>query len=148
MKTLIVLSVLLAVTSAEILTRCQTAKAIKNSVLAKYTKYSVADWVCLIKHASNYNTLAVGHDSKDGKSFSTNYGLFQISSKWWCNNGKTPNSSNGCGIQCTDLMSDNLKASIDCASIIVAQKGMEAWSSWVENCMGKWINYYSYFCYL
>ncbi|XP_078088202.1 lysozyme C-1/C-2-like [Mustelus asterias] len=147
MKTLIVLSVLLAVSSAEILSRCHLAKAIKNSVLAKNTKYSVDDWLCLADHVSKYNTLAIGQDSRNGTIWSTNYGIFQISSKWWCDNGKTPNSSNGCGIKCDELLSNNLKVNFDCASTIAAKKGMEAWSSWVEDCKGKWIGYYTYFCF-
>ncbi|XP_043557550.1 lysozyme C-1/C-2-like [Chiloscyllium plagiosum] len=147
MKLLIVLSVLLAVSSAEILSRCQVVKAIKDSVLTKFTHYSVADWVCLADHVSQYNTMEIGHETRNGEAWASQYGIFQISSKWWCDDGKTPNSENGCGIRCTELLSNNLKPDIECAAKIVASKGMEAWNSWVENCKGKWIKYYSYFCF-
>ncbi|XP_048459078.1 lysozyme C-1/C-2-like [Rhincodon typus] len=147
MKILIVLSVLLTVSSAETLSRCQVVKAIKDSILTKFTHYSVADWVCLAYHESQYNAMEIGHETRNGKIWASEYGIFQISSKWWCDDGRTPNSENGCGIACNELLSNNLKPDIECAAKIVAKNGMEAWSSWVENCKDKWINYYTYLCF-
>lgn len=51
--------------------------------------------VCLSKWESEYNTNAINHNT-DG---STDYGIFQINSRWWCNNDVTP-TSNGCNIKC------------------------------------------------
>ncbi|XP_078416529.1 lysozyme C, tracheal isozyme-like [Cetorhinus maximus] len=149
MKALIILSALLVAASAKTLTRCQVVKALKDSLLTEFHQYSVADWVCLAHHESQYNTLEIGRDTKNGKDWSTNYGIFQISSKWWCDDGKTPNSENGCGMKCSDFMNndENLIADINCAAKIAKQQGMEAWSSWVENCKGQWLSYYTYFCF-
>ncbi|KAJ0051069.1 hypothetical protein NL108_012303, partial [Boleophthalmus pectinirostris] len=52
--------------------------------------------VCLTQHESNYNTRATNRNT-DG---STDYGIFQINSRWWCRDGGV-SSSNGCGIQCS-----------------------------------------------
>ncbi|XP_051871251.1 lysozyme C-like isoform X2 [Pristis pectinata] len=89
----------------------------------------------------------MGQETKNGKQWASNYGIFQISSKYWCNNEETPDSANGCGIRCKDLLGNDLEPTIMCANKIVSEKGMEAWSSWVENCKGKWIGYFTYFCF-
>ena len=52
--------------------------------------------VCLAKWESNYNTEAINHNT-DG---STDYGIFQINSRYWCDDGRTPGSKNICGIRC------------------------------------------------
>lgn len=52
--------------------------------------------VCLTKWESGFSTTAINHNT-DG---STDYGIFQINSRWWCNNGQT-RSANGCNIRCS-----------------------------------------------
>lgn len=52
--------------------------------------------VCLSKWESGYTTTAINHNA-DG---STDYGIFQINSRWWCNNDVTP-TSNACSIKCS-----------------------------------------------
>ncbi|XP_041066554.1 lysozyme C, milk isozyme-like [Carcharodon carcharias] len=151
MKTLIALSILLTVSSAKILTRCEIAQAVKNSILSTFTQYSIADWVCMADHASRYNTLAVYYErSNFGRIQSADYGIFQISSKWWCANDKFPDGPNACNMNCNVFLtgSNNIQSDIACAALIVNQQGMEAWKSWAENCKGRWINYYTYFCFL
>ena len=54
--------------------------------------------MCLAKGESGYNTQAKNY-SPGFKS--TDYGIFQINSKWWCNDGKTPKAVNGCGVSCS-----------------------------------------------
>ncbi|XP_067896168.1 lysozyme C, milk isozyme-like [Heterodontus francisci] len=151
MKTLIIFSVLLTVTNARILSRCQVARAVKNSILTKFTAYSVADWVCMAYHESEYNTLAEYYErGNDGKIWSGDYGIFQINSNWWCADQMFPDGPNACNMNCLTFLNNNkdLKPDIDCAAVIVNQQGMEAWTSWVKNCKGKWIDYYTYFCFL
>ncbi|XP_077689207.1 lysozyme C, tracheal isozyme-like isoform X3 [Eretmochelys imbricata] len=53
--------------------------------------------LCAARYESNLNTRAT-HSNKPSRS--TDYGIFQINSRWWCNDGKTPRAKNGCGIQC------------------------------------------------
>ncbi|XP_069748527.1 lysozyme C-1/C-2-like [Narcine bancroftii] len=147
MKILVALSFLLTVVSAEVFSRCQIVHAIKNSKLIDFTQYSVADWVCMASHESSYNTLAVNYQrGSDGKIWSADYGIFQINSKWWCVDTMFPFGANGCHVNCNSFLTNNadLQPSIDCAAIIVQQQGMEAWTSWVNNCKGKWIAYYSW----
>ncbi|XP_069748463.1 lysozyme C-like [Narcine bancroftii] len=147
MKTLVLLSILIAVSSAKIVGRCELVDIIKHSKLTKFSQYTVDDWVCLAYHESKYNTMEVGRDRRDGKLWASMYGIFQISSKWWCDDNRTPDARNGCGMKCTDFLGDYLEPDIECAAKIVSKEGMEAWSSWVENCKGKWISYFSYFCF-
>ena len=42
--------------------------------------------MCLARWESNYNTRATNYNRGDK---STDYGIFQINSRWWCNDGKT-----------------------------------------------------------
>ncbi|CAM4500566.1 unnamed protein product, partial [Lepidochelys kempii] len=53
--------------------------------------------VCAARYESSLNTRAT-HSNKPSRSM--DYGIFQINSRWWCNDGKTPRAKNGCGIQC------------------------------------------------
>lgn len=54
--------------------------------------------VCLAQHESNFNTKATNYNS-GGQS--TDYGIFQINSRYWCSDGKTPKAVNACGISCS-----------------------------------------------
>ncbi|XP_078089184.1 lysozyme C, milk isozyme-like [Mustelus asterias] len=149
MKTLIFLSILLTVSSAKLLSRCDVVRAVRNSVLTAFPKYSAADWACLAHHASQYNTLAQ-YDVKDNEGIvqSRDYGIFQINSKWWCADENFPNGPNACSTNCKVFLKDSkdIQADIDCAALIVNQQGMEAWHSWVENCQGKLVRFYTLFC--
>ncbi|XP_048459183.1 lysozyme C-1-like isoform X1 [Rhincodon typus] len=150
MKILVVLSVLLTVSSAKILSRCEVARAVKNSVLAMFTQYSVADWVCMAYHETGYNTLALRYEKdSEGKIQSGDYGIFQINSKRWCTDDMFPNGADECHMNCNTFLSSNgdIQTDIDCAAVIVNEQGMQAWTSWVKNCKGKWIDYYTFFCF-
>lgn len=50
--------------------------------------------VCLTEWESHYNTQAVNHNVG-----STDYGIFQINSRWWCDDHQTQ-TANGCRIDC------------------------------------------------
>lgn len=63
--------------------------------------------VCLAKWESSYNTRATNYNPG---SQSTDYGIFQINSRYWCNDGKTPGAVNTCNVSCkgkTKHLSDN-----------------------------------------
>uniref|UniRef100_A0A3Q2ZXQ3 lysozyme n=1 Tax=Kryptolebias marmoratus TaxID=37003 RepID=A0A3Q2ZXQ3_KRYMA len=51
--------------------------------------------VCLTQWESQFDTQKT-HKNKNG---STDYGIFQINSRWWCDDGETE-SANTCGISC------------------------------------------------
>ncbi|XP_011784684.1 PREDICTED: lysozyme C isoform X2 [Colobus angolensis palliatus] len=99
MKALIILGlVLLSVTvQGKIFERCELARTLKKLGLDGYKGVSLANWVCLAKWESGYNTDATNYNPGDE---STDYGIFQINSRYWCNNGKTPGAVNACHISC------------------------------------------------
>lgn len=57
--------------------------------------------VCAANYESSFNTQATNRNT-DG---STDYGILQINSRWWCNDGKTPRAKNACGIPCSGELS-------------------------------------------
>ncbi|KAG6923247.1 lysozyme C-like [Chelydra serpentina] len=85
-------------------------------------------------HESSYNTQATNYNSWDG---STDFGIFQINSRYWCQNGDEY-SSNICQIPCSDLLSNSLSADVECAKIIAQDSnGMSAWVAWTSYCQGQ-----------
>ncbi|XP_072570889.1 lysozyme C-like [Paramormyrops kingsleyae] len=129
---------ILAIANGKIFTRCDLARKLKASGMDGYKGYSLANWVCLAKWESDYNTASINRNS-DG---STDYGIFQINSRWWCNNHKTP-TSNGCGIDCSALQSDNIDVAIQCAKRVARDpNGISAWVAWRNKCKGKDLSSY------
>uniref|UniRef100_A0A8C3IBP9 Sperm acrosome membrane-associated protein 3 n=1 Tax=Chrysemys picta bellii TaxID=8478 RepID=A0A8C3IBP9_CHRPI len=90
---------LLACLSAEgwgkIFSRCELAQTLQDGGMDGYEGYSLANWVCLAFYASGFDTEAVGANA-DGSS---DYGIFQINSGWWCQDTKGP-SENLCHVRC------------------------------------------------
>uniref|UniRef100_A0A4X1W1V6 lysozyme n=1 Tax=Sus scrofa TaxID=9823 RepID=A0A4X1W1V6_PIG len=106
MKTLLVLALLLLSVSvqAKVYDRCEFARILKKSGMDGYRGVSLANWVCLAKWESDFNTKAINRNVG-----STDYGIFQINSRYWCNDGKTPKAVNACHISCKVLLDDDLK---------------------------------------
>ncbi|XP_055079519.1 uncharacterized protein LOC129456438 [Periophthalmus magnuspinnatus] len=94
--------------------------------------------VCLTENESHYNTRAINRNT-DG---STDYGIFQINSRYWCKDGGV-SAANGCGINCSDLLSDNPTVAINCAKRVVRDpNGIRAWVAWRRNCQGRDLSRY------
>ncbi|KAB1270590.1 Lysozyme C [Camelus dromedarius] len=72
---------------------------VSHVVLLFTTKSKFFSGMCLARWESSYNTKAKNYNRASG---STDYGIFQINSRYWCNDGKTPKAVNGCGINCDD----------------------------------------------
>nr|BAF75844.1 c-type lysozyme [Scophthalmus rhombus] len=124
---------LVAVAGAKVFERCELARLLKSYGMNNYRGISLADWVCLSQWESSYNTRATNRNT-DG---STDYGIFQINSRWWCNNGQTP-TSNACGISCSALLTDDVIAAIACAKrVVVDPNGIGAWVAWKSHCEGR-----------
>ena len=70
----------------------------KSSHVVFQLKIHFFPGLCLTKWESSYNTKATNYNPS---SENTDYGIFQINSKWWCNDGKTPRAVNGCGVSCS-----------------------------------------------
>ncbi|KAG5272687.1 hypothetical protein AALO_G00168260 [Alosa alosa] len=130
----VVLLLLVAVASAKVYDHCELARTLKAAGMDGYRGVSLADWVCLSKWESSYNTQATNKNT-DG---STDYGIFQINSKWWCNDGKTPRAKNACNINCDALLTDNIQTAITCAKRVVRDpNGIRAWVAWRNHCQGQ-----------
>lgn len=92
-------------------------------------------WLCIADFESRFNTHVVGQANSDG---SKDYGLFQISDRFWCAPPvETPYYAfNGCNINCTELLSDDITTAVRCARLIRHQQGWTAWSVYEEFCNG------------
>ncbi|KAM5170713.1 lysozyme C-1-like [Mantella aurantiaca] len=126
----------------KVYTKCDLYKIFKDTGLSEYRGHSAAEWICIAAHESEYNTAAV-HDNGSSKD----YGIFQINSKWWCNNGKTAGAVNGCKIDCKKLLDDDIKDDIECAKRVVRDpNGIAAWTAWRNHCRGKDLSQYTAGC--
>ncbi|XP_031433019.1 lysozyme C II-like [Clupea harengus] len=141
----VVLLLLVAAASAKVYERCELARTLKAAGMDGHKGVSLADWVCLSQWESSYNTRATNRNT-DG---STDYGIFQINSKWWCIDGKTKEAKNGCNINCSALLTDNIQTAITCAKRVVEDpKWMTAWVAWNKHCAGKDLSRYLAGCRL
>ncbi|XP_038603729.1 sperm acrosome-associated protein 5-like [Tachyglossus aculeatus] len=130
----VVLALLLGTTAmAKIYGRCELARQLEIGGLDGFQSYSLGDWLCLAFYASGFDTAAVDHNLDGSKD----YGIFQLSSSWWCENEETP-TQNLCHLACKDLLNQNLLDDILCVKQVVKQPpGMNAWKDWVDNCKGQ-----------
>uniref|UniRef100_A0A670KAF6 Glycosyl hydrolases family 22 (GH22) domain-containing protein n=2 Tax=Podarcis muralis TaxID=64176 RepID=A0A670KAF6_PODMU len=125
---------LLAGNEAKRFDKCELAKRMKQEGLDGYHGISLADWVCTAFHESRFDTSAVGPPDSDGNR---DYGIFQISSRWWCDNGHRP-TANVCETSCNAFLNDDITDDIKCAKrIVLDHQGMGAWVAWKEHCKGK-----------
>ncbi|XP_053150711.1 lysozyme C-like [Hemicordylus capensis] len=143
MKALLLLPILacvLPIGQGMVYERCQLARKLNELGLGGYCGYPLANWVCMAQHESSYNTAATHYNDYDG---STDFGIFQINSRYWCQYG-SEQSSNICGIQCTDLLTDNIAVDVACAKTVVRESadGMGAWVAWRAYCQGRDLNQY------
>ncbi|KAM6474751.1 lysozyme C, milk isozyme-like isoform 4-T4 [Liasis olivaceus] len=136
MKALVLtlLFLFLAASEAKVFTRCELASLLKRHGLDGYYGYKLGNWVCMAYHESRYNTQAGGWPNSDG---SHDYGIFQINSRWWCNN-KQGHTSNGCKKLCSAFTNDDITDDVDCGKRIVCDPNkMGAWVAWRNNCKGR-----------
>ncbi|XP_076967494.1 lysozyme C-like [Tamandua tetradactyla] len=137
MKALLVLGLLLlsATVQGKIYERCEFARALKARGMDGFRGISLPNWVCLARWESGYNTRAVNYNRGDR---STDYGIFQINSRYWCNDGKTPGAVNACGIPCSALLQDDISQAVACAKRVVSDpQGIRAWVAWRSRCQNQ-----------
>jgi len=96
---------------------CQIASYLRKS---GFPESSVATMVCISKYESSYNCDAT-HKNSDG---STDYGLMQINSYYWCS-GDAMSKYNECKTTCSSLF--NCQSNTNCAYIVWKQQGYNAW---------------------
>ncbi|XP_038609106.1 lysozyme C I-like [Tachyglossus aculeatus] len=134
MKRLILLCVLLVASQAKVFKKCELSRVLKQNGLAGYLGITLPNWLCMAHRESGYNTQTVRRLS-DG---STNYGIFQINSRFWCDDGKTSGARNGCKISCSKLLDDDITDDIACAKKIAREfRGLSGWLSWTIYCEGR-----------
>ncbi|XP_017657111.1 lysozyme C-like [Nannospalax galili] len=102
MKTFLTLGLLLlsVTVQSKVFQRCELARTLKNHGLDGYEGVSLANWMCLCKSESDFNTQATNYNPG---SQSTDYGIFQINSCYRCTYDKTPRAVDACGISCSGL---------------------------------------------
>nr|KAF6496261.1 lysozyme [Rousettus aegyptiacus] len=105
--------------------------------------FSISLGVCVAKWESSYNTRATHYNPNDK---STDYGILQINSHYWCNDGKTPGAVNTCNVSCKDLMHKDISKSVACAKKVVSEQGIGAWVAWRNHCRNKDLAHYTHGC--
>ncbi|XP_063301797.1 lysozyme C-1-like [Pelobates fuscus] len=133
---------LIGLAQGKVYKKCELLKKMKNSGLIGYYGHSAGDWLCLAKYESGYNTKAINNNGP-----SRDYGIFQINSKWWCNDGKTSGSKNACRISCKKFLDDDISDDIECAKRVVRDpNGISAWVAWRNHCKGKDLSQFTAGC--
>ncbi|XP_007951584.1 lysozyme C [Orycteropus afer afer] len=146
MKAILILGFLfLSVTvQGKVFEKCELARILKQNGMDGFRRISLANWMCLVTWESEYNTQATHYNRKDR---STDYGIFQINSRYWCNDGKTPRAVNGCGISCRVLLQDDINQAIKCAKRVVSDpQGITAWRAWQDHCENRDLTQYIQGC--
>nr|AFU52821.1 lysozyme C [Murina leucogaster] len=146
MKALLTLGLLLlsVAVQAKVYERCELARTLKRHGMDGYRGVSLANWLCLARWESSYSTRATNYNPKYG---STDYGIFQINSLYWCNDGKTPRAVNNCGISCNALLQDDITQAIACAKRVVSDpQGIRAWVAWKDHCRNRDLTRYTRGC--
>lgn len=92
--------------------------------------YAVPIWVCIVENESDYDTSAENDE---------NFGLFQISKRYWCN--MNSNDDKICGIYCNNLIDDDIADDVYCAKKIYNRylyndkvNPYYAWKTYNETC--------------
>ena len=102
-------SILIALTAVTIFQQVADCKIFSKCELVKtFTKTlpreNLADWNCLVKYESSYNSGIKGKQNKNG---SFDYGIFQINDKYWCKVGQ---AGGDCNIDCNSKLINDHEA--------------------------------------
>ncbi|XP_069895477.1 sperm acrosome-associated protein 5 [Dipodomys merriami] len=126
------ITLMIVTVDAKIYERCEIARKLEKAGLNGYRGYTIGDWLCMAHYESGFDSAFVDHNP-DGSS---DYGIFQLNSAWWCDNGITP-TRNLCHMDCRDLLNRHLLDDILCAKRVVSSHdSMRAWNSWIQHCSG------------
>ncbi|KAK9407478.1 lysozyme C milk isozyme-like [Crotalus adamanteus] len=146
MKALVLalLFLFIAVIEAKQYSRCEFARLLKRSLMDGYHGYSLGNWICMAYHESGFKTHAVNINDNGSRD----YGIFQINSRYWCNNNQG-RTKNGCRKPCSDFLNDDITDDIACAKKIVHDKQkMNAWRGWQKHCQGRDLSKWTQGCNL
>ena len=98
-------------------TECQVASYLRK---AGFPESSIGTMVCISKYESSLNCDATNKNTDS----STDYGLFQINSYYWCS-GDSMSKYNECQTSCSSLF--NCQTNTNCAHTVWKQQGYTAW---------------------
>ncbi|XP_008568909.1 PREDICTED: alpha-lactalbumin [Galeopterus variegatus] len=127
---LILVGILFPAIQAKQFTKCELSQVLKD--MDGRGGITLPEWICTIFHISGYDTQTIV--SNNG---STEYGLFQISDKFWCRSNHIPQSRNLCNIACDQFLDDDLTDDMMCAKKILDNKGMDYWLAHKPLCSEK-----------
>jgi lipocalin len=97
--------------------QCQVASYLRKS---GFPESSIGTMVCISKYESSYNCDAKNTNTDS----SSDYGLFQINSYYWCS-GDPKSKYNECQISCSSLY--NCQSNSNCAYKVWKEQGYNAW---------------------
>lgn len=81
----------------------------------------------MIEHESDRDTSKI----TKGSNGNNRYGLFQISSKEWCKEGR---KGGMCNARCEDFLDDNITDDVECVKKVYNRDGFKHWPGWVQTC--------------
>ncbi|XP_023237553.1 lysozyme C, milk isozyme-like [Centruroides sculpturatus] len=125
----------LAGVDCKVYERCELARDLHERF--KFPKEDLSKWLCIAYWESSFDTGAIHKGNWDG---STDYGLFQINDKYWCN-GNSKNSQNVCNLSCDKLKNDDIADDIKCVSEMYRRHGFDAWVAHKLKCSGDTSNF-------
>lgn len=111
-----------------ILKRCELAREMSRLGTAKI---DLPTWCCIAQFESKFNTSAVGQLNGN---WSNDYGLFQVSDRYWCKSRDSRPSANLCQVDCNTLLSDNIEEAVKCAHYVKKRQGWKAWAAYNGRC--------------
>ncbi|XP_005186678.2 uncharacterized protein LOC101898961 [Musca domestica] len=120
----------------KVYTRCSLAQELYSK--HRFPLQDIATWVCIAEHQSSLDTRAVGRNNGDG---SVNYGLFQISDRYWCSD--VAPQEKACKMACQKLMDDDLTDDVACVRTIydehtrISGDGFNAWVVYSTRCQNQ-----------
>ncbi|XP_044742747.1 lysozyme C-like [Chrysoperla carnea] len=104
---IVLFSLLLDLILAKTFTQCELAREISNLFDMRYEEIQI--WVCIARR-SDYDT-----SNKQTALGSYDRGIFSINDRYWCSHGEDREEHNICEVPCSELNSDDITASVNCA---------------------------------
>uniref|UniRef100_A0A2M3ZY71 Putative lysozyme n=2 Tax=Anopheles triannulatus TaxID=58253 RepID=A0A2M3ZY71_9DIPT len=117
----------LGVSLGKVYRKCELARIMQNN---GFPREQLRDWMCLVQKESGFNTSAINHN----RGGTTDYGLFQINNRYWCDSSY---GANDCKITCKSLLDDDIVNDLQCVKRIYKRHKFTAWVAWNNKCQGK-----------
>lgn len=108
----------LEVIIAKQMERCALVQKLKQLGLSNADN---AKYVCIAFRESTFRTHVI--------SPTNDYGIFQLSGRWWCQPSDGSQSSNVCKLSCAALLNDDISDDLKCAEIVRKEHGWNAWTT-------------------